>query len=404
MSSGSSTTRRIDIDWLRVLSILTIFIFHSGRFFDTIDWHVKNTRQYDLVTAWTAFLAAWIMPLIFVVSAASTFYALGSRSIGVFLKDRALRLLVPLIIGVLTHIALQVYLDELTHHGFSGSFWAFYPHYFDMIFSARGGNVAINPTGLFYLLQGKHLWYLQILFIFSVIFLPLLAWLRSDTGRQAYEMIGNIFGAPGAIYLLAIPLIGTALLSRDNSLILNPAPYANWSLLAYAQFFLYGFVITTHEQARRSVERGRWLSLVTGILTTAGLLFTLAASGSILSQGQSALLTGVLFALSGWLWVLAVLGFGARRLTRPTPLLSYANEAVLPFYVLHQSMLIVIGYSVVSWPIPDVLKFVVIAGSSFGLIMIIYEYLIRRVNLLRFIFGMHALPRQAQARVVSETA
>lgn len=393
MSTSPSGARRTDLDWLRVLAILVIFIFHTSRFFDTMDWHVKNARQYDAVSAWTTFAASWIMPLIFVVSAASSYYALRSRSQLTFLRDRALRLGVPLLVGVFSHIALQVYLERLSHHQFAGSFWRFYPHYFDGLYGAGAGNFAFH---------GLHLWYLLILLILSALFLPLLGWLSGDSGRRAYSRIGDALAAPGAAYLLAIPIIWALLLSRDDSFFLTRA-FGGWNLLDHTQFFLYGFVLATYAPARRSVERQRWASLAGGALLIGG-LFALQLSGGPLARGWSAQLPDVLFALSGWCWVLAALGFGARYLTRPTPLLSYANEAVLPFYVLHQTVLITVGYFVVAWPIADPLKFMLIGASSFTLIVGIYEYLIRRVGLLRFLFGMRPLPRAPQARALRGAA
>ena len=92
-SSAALSGRRYDLDWLRVLAILAVFVFHSGRFFDQGDWHVKNPTTYLGVQIWTTFLVNWIMPLIFVISGASTFYALGARGAGRFVKDRVLRLL-----------------------------------------------------------------------------------------------------------------------------------------------------------------------------------------------------------------------------------------------------------------------------------------------------------------------
>lgn len=392
--------RRIDLDWLRVLSILMIFLFHAGRFFDTIDWHVKNPTQHDVMMYWTAFVASWIMPLIFVVSAASTYYALGTRGAGVFVKDRALRLLVPLAVGVFTHVAIQEYLDQLSHARFAGSFWTFYPQHFARVLGADG---RINGWWLWHLAHGLHLWYLLILFSFSVVFLPLLAWLRGNAGRRVYERIGDLLALPGVVYLLALPLLGAMAMNRPGSILLDPNPYANWNLLAYAQFFLYGFEIATHTRARRAVERSRLVSLGVGLLTAAGLVATLAGAIPVPEESRM-LVVGVLFVLNGWLWVLAALGFASRQLTTATPLLREANEAVLPFYVLHQSVLIVIGSLVVNWPLPDLLKFLLIAGSSFGLIVLTYAYLIRRVNLLRFLFGMRPLPRARQPQVVRETA
>ena len=99
------------------------------------------------------------------------------------------------------------------------------------------------------------------------------------------------------------------------------------------------------------------------------------------------------FGVSSWCWILAFLGFGFKHFTQHRPILSYANEAVLPFYVLHQTVLLSVGYFVVPWQIPDSLKWAIIAASSFSIILLVYEFLIRRFNALRFLFGMKALPK-----------
>jgi glucan biosynthesis protein C len=104
-----------------------------------------------------------------------------------------------------------------------------------------------------------------------------------------------------------------------------------------------------------------------------------------------------------WLRVLSLLGFGMQYLTFNTRFLRYANEAVLPFYILHQTVIVSVGFYVVRWPIPDLLKFVHIAASSFAIIMLLYECLIRRVNLLRFLFGMKP-QRKAPAPRIEEAS
>jgi glucans biosynthesis protein C len=87
-----------------------------------------------------------------------------------------------------------------------------------------------------------------------------------------------------------------------------------------------------------------------------------------------------------------------QRLNFTNPALKYSNEAVLPFYILHQTVLLVVGYFIVQWAIPDVLKWVLIVVISFASIMGLYELLIRRHNFMRFLFGMKTLPKQTMAQ------
>jgi glucans biosynthesis protein C len=99
---------------------------------------------------------------------------------------------------------------------------------------------------------------------------------------------------------------------------------------------------------------------------------------------------------------LAFFGLAMSYLDYRKPVLEYANQAVLPFYILHQSVLICVGYFIVQWPIPDLLKWITILVVSFAIIMGLYEYLIRRINVLRFLFGMKVFPK-LQAAPVGQT-
>jgi hypothetical protein len=94
-----------------------------------------------------------------------------------------------------------------------------------------------------------------------------------------------------------------------------------------------------------------------------------------------------------WSWLLVVFGFGMQHLNFNKPILKYANEAVLPFYIMHQTVIVFLGFFILGWAIPDLLKFIIILLISFGVVLLIYQFLVRRYNLLRFLFGMKLRPR-----------
>lgn len=382
-SPQSSTQRRYDLDWLRVGMILVVFIFHTGRFFDTMGWHVKNAHTYTGMQAWTTFLASWLMPTIFVISGASLYLGLKPGGALKFIQDKVMRLLVPLVVGVFTHVALGVYLERLTQRQFSGSFFQFFPHYFQGLYG-EGGNFAW---------MGLHLWYLLVLFVFSLVFLPLFVLLKGP-GQALLRRLGDFFALPGMVYLLALPVVLLAA-GVDPRSPLGDHNWGGWSLLAYIPFLLYGFFIMSHSGMQAAIRGWRWVSLGLGLAATAGLLYTGAEFGSAPYGTRGYALFNGLFGFNAWLWVLAVLGAGLQRLNFTTPALAYANEAVLPFYVLHQTVLLGVGYYVTRWQIADPLKFVVIALVSFATIMVVYEFGVRRVNALRLLFGMK--PRKPTA-------
>jgi len=379
--------RRYDLDWLRVLAILTIFVFHSGRFFDREDWHVKNPTTYFGMDVWTYFLAGWLMPLVFVISGASIFYALGKGGVGKFVKDKTLRLVVPWLVGACTHVALQVYFESRFWGRFDGSFFAFLLRYFDG-FRDFGGTFAWD---------GLHLWYLWVLFILSLAFLPLFLWLKAGSGKRLLSWLGGFLAKPGAVYLLAVP--GILLVPyMDPEGFLTRRGWGGWGLPPYIPFFLAGFLFVSHEGLQVRIRRQRWFSLAAGAVIFITAVAVAITQGDLVFGTRAYTLFFRLFTLFSWCFVLAILGFGMQHLTFNTPFLRYANEAVLPFYIMHQTVIICVGYFVVRWAIPDLAKFAVIAASSFAIITALYELLMRRINVLRFLFGMKVRSKAPSAQ------
>jgi glucan biosynthesis protein C len=150
-------------------------------------------------------------------------------------------------------------------------------------------------------------------------------------------------------------------------------------------------------QAR--IRQMRWLSLGLGILLTPAYLFLEFQTRYPAIFPLAGAPKDLLNCLVSWSWLLVVLGFGMRHLSFNTPFLKYANEAVLPFYILHQTAIVSLGYFVLRWAIPDWLKFLVIFLGAFAASLGSYELLIRRYTPLRLLFGMKLRPRQLRPHV-----
>lgn len=396
---AKTVQRRFDLDWLRVLTILAVFVFHCTRPFDTDDWTIKNLATYMAMDVWKEFCMIWGMPLILIVSGASVFYALEKVHVGDYLKGICARLLLPLVVGMFTHVAFQVYLENLNKGSFSGSFWQFYPHYFEGMYGF-GGNFAW---------MGLHLWYLEILFILSLLFLPLFIVLKKTSlGRRLLLGLGNFLAIPGMVYLLALPTILLMINLDPNTW--GKQDMGGWSVLIYPFFFISGFVIIASQRLQTRIRQMRWLSFGMGFALTPAYLFVEFQSRyqSLYPLGHA--LADPLYCLVSWAWLLTVFGFGMQHLNFNTPFLKHANEAVLPFYILHQTVIVTLGFFVVQWAIPDLLKYVIILFVSFFVVMGLYEFVIRRINLMRFLFGMKLLAKpvdlqtkEAQLKEIART-
>ena len=362
------------IDWLRALGILLVFIYHTSRLYNVEEWHVKNKIWYPGVEVWNSFATTFMMPLMFVISGASLLFAIGKGGFGKFLRDKALRLLVPLLVVVLTHASLQAYLDSIWHGRFSGSYIQFLPHYYRID--------SIDWTGY-------HMWYVLYLFIFSVILYPLLRWFMGSD-RGFLSRLNGVLAKTGVLYLLALPFLVLYTLISDDSPLM--AGNGGWPYVMYLWFVLLGFLIISDQRIADKIKRLRWISLAAGLV----LVVAFAASNAMLTDKKTLTLALALCGLSrifgGWICVLAFFGLAMHHLNERTARLAYANEAVLPFYILHQSVIVAVAHFVLQWGIPDVFEWVIVLVISFGLIMVIYEYLVRRWNVMRFLFGMKRLP------------
>jgi hypothetical protein len=220
--------------------------------------------------------------------------------------------------------------------------------------------------------------------VFSIVALPLFLWLRSARGQAAVARGFAVFRYPGAIFLLILPLGVTDGLLPD---------FGGKNPFFYLLLFLYGYLLVTSEHLQWAVDRHRWWALALALLTSA---VTLVAVALDLNPAKfSAADIALFFArmTAAWCWTIALLGLGSSYLTAsrlPGPLLGYAREASYPVYILHQTVIVAIAFVVVGWDISVAVKYVAILVAAAAGTLLIYEFLVRRISPVRFLFGMKA--------------
>jgi len=379
--------RRYDLDWLRVIAFSLLILFHTGMMFVSWDWHIKNPETSLALERLMSFLHEWRMPLLFFISGAAVWFALEKYRCRGFLRERCIRLLVPLVFGMLVVIPPQVYLERRFHGWSYASFGEFYLTVFTSGSYPQGN------------LSWHHLWYIPYIFAYSLLLLPLLLWLQSDSGRKLLARLRRGLSLPGMLLLLCLPTALSDICLRPywpgdyNDLI---GDWAN--LTSKALVFLTGFVLCSGEDIWAAVERFRFRALVLGCITY-GLLYLCWYSGWEF-QGAAWAAYRVLRSLSSWSWILALLGFGRRHLNVNRPLLKYATEAVYPWYILHQTVIVMIGYHVAGWNLGMWWKYLFVAGSMILVTGVLYEFVIRRIAFLRPLFGLKIKTMSGKPRVL----
>ena len=380
--------RRYDIDWLRVIAMLAVFLYHCTRFFDPEGWHLKNSEQSELLfVLMRGLIWTWVMELFFLLSGVGTWYALRSRRTWSYIWERVKRLLIPLYtVGLFVLLPLQFYFELLTNRGYSGNFWQVFPQYFA---NFKPPSISPSPFSLLPIPFAGHLWFLQYLFLISVLCLPLLVFLKSGQGRQWIARFARWSDTRGGIFLFVIPL-SLALIGFQGFFEIQ---YSWANFLWYAIFFVIGYMMAADKRFIVSVKRHGWICLVLWIVGFSGVGFLVMVLGYDPYPGKEPfslifVLFQIAWTITSWSAVVFVLNFGARYLNTSRRLLTYGNEAVLPFYLFHQTIILCVGWYVIHWDIGIMIKLLIIAIVSFPLIMILYELIVRRFNIIRFFFGM----------------
>jgi glucan biosynthesis protein C len=382
ISAPPKPARAYDLDWLRIAGTLAVFLYHSSMFFNEWGWHVQNVPTSHGFGGFSLLFGPWIMPLFFVLSGASTAYAFSFRSTGAFIGERAKRLGVPLLLGIFLWAPPQVYIERVTHGQFSGSFWQWFPHYFEGFYGITG------PTANF-AWMGLHHWYLLLLFLFSLLTLPLFRALQRPGARRFADGIaGAALRTPAVLLLLAVP---AALLEvfLDYNAPLGTRAMGGWNMVTYLILFIYGYMLFANPTFKQAIRRWGPLALIVAAVTIAvGSIWYIVADFAPFGMTVPYIVSSLVRVLACWSSVLAAFYLADRYLRRNHPSLQYWGQAAMPFYILHQPVIVFIGFLIRQWDLPPIVKFAVLLPTAFALVMTVFHYGVRPFKPVRFVFGM----------------
>lgn len=393
-SEPKKRARRYDVDWLRVIAVCVLVLFHTAAIFNPYDGlRLIKGETIKTLAVGSAFIHEWRLSILFIVSGAGSYFALRSLSGARFARGRVKRLVIPLVMGTLLLVPVHHYFGLLYRNAGEGpSYPQFYAKLVGDFFTR--GIFGRGPESLHW----AHLWFLAYLFAASLVALPLFLYLRGDAGRRLVGRLAELLSRRGVIFLLALPLVSYEAILRPAwpwtrlLLVDDPAGF-----LFFTTLFVYGFVIFSDDRVTAAIVRHRKAALVLGLLTSVAFL-TLYFSGRIpvakynLRWMSYVLLRGC----NAWFWCVTVLGYGAKHLNFNHRLLPYANDAVYPVYVLHLPIMTVLAYFVVGTGLWAPAQFVVITLGTLAAAVCLYEFVIRRTKVTAVLFGVKPRePRRA---------
>jgi glucans biosynthesis protein C len=342
--------RSYELDWLRVAAVLVLVFFHTSEIFSRGWFHIKNAETGYFFNVLSSFIYIWHMPLFFLISGASTSFALEFRTGKQYRKERVYRLLIPLILGILFIIPPQSYFENLQKADFDGSYLDFYPHFFNGIY----------PEGN---LHWGHLWFLFYLFVFSLVSSKLFTTLKSTDKKKLINQFANRFQRGHSIFLLAIPIIIIEialrwLFSGFQTFITD---WAN--VFHYLFLFILGFLIYSDLSLIDAVLNNKKKAICAAIPLSIGFLIVNPLSSSAfagynanptlsyLIDHPETILYYILLMFfkvaAEWSWLIVFLGYSRKFLSNTSRGIKHLSKYTFPFYILHQTIVIAIGFYVV---------------------------------------------------------
>ena len=225
--------------------------------------------------------------------------------------------------------------------------------------------------------------------------------LRSSRFMALVGNMEHLFTRPLGLNLVIIPLLLSQIILRNYFETETHALFNDWATItAYLIFFLAGFILLPIKSIAGAMTRYRRLYLAE---TAVMMMVMMMVRKQVDTVRTAEVIYDVAALAMSWTWAVAVTGYARKYLDRTSSFRKTANEAIYPFYLLHQPALVLTGYLFVNMSIPVLLKVVLIFTTSLTLILSAYWFLIRPYNVTRVLFGMKPLSRKGKTVDVSQT-
>lgn len=349
--------RKYYIDNIRILCILMLFPFHTAMIFNGFgeNYYVHSKDLFG-ANILIVVVYPWWMAVLFALAGMSTVYALKNRTIEQYIKERFFKLFIPFISAILLLIPVQTYIADKYFNQYTGSYMEHLSVYFSLTdFSGYDGH--FTPG---------HTWFILYLFLISMVTLPIIIWYENKKTKINGSSINIIKIVPMfLIVLIAVPILDIG----------------GKSVGEFAAYFLLGYFILSMEEVQDKLEQHcvllgvAWIILIIMRCT----MFQMGISDGFLWDVQQRLL--------GWIGILAIIGLGKIFLEFNNKFTKYFGPSVFPIYIFHQSIIVIVGFQVVTNINVPVMQYFIIMGISFILTILMYEML-RRLEIARFLFGI----------------
>ncbi|CAN7426467.1 acyltransferase family protein [Phenylobacterium sp. LjRoot219] len=332
--------RRNDLDWIRIGAFALLILYHLAMYFGPWSWHLNSRGTVDWLGVAMVASNPWRLGLLFLVSGVAVRHMTrkvgdGGQGVGGLMSERSRRLLLPLLFGAVVLVPPQAYLEQVVNDGLAASYLAFWPRFLLEHVPQLDGTWSPPPL--------NHLWFISYIWAYSLIAVALLWAPRLLEALQA--RLGGALGSGAGVLVVPTLYLVTARFALFPTFgVTNHLTWDPYNHATSLALFLTGFLLAFRTSFWASVERVRWPALL--IATAATAMLGVDALRPVPQQHPAAVAAMAAFAVAQWSTIVTVLGFGRRHLSAlDGPALVYLREAVFPFYLLHQTIIVIAAYA-----------------------------------------------------------
>jgi hypothetical protein len=375
------------LDWLLVIAILGVVLFHANRPFDMLgDFVIKDVERSAATTYIGGFFSLWGMPFFFFMAGATTWFSLSRSNVGQYIRARVKRLLIPFVIGSIILTPIQAYFAFVHRGWWQGGF-------IDFVLSGEMRSayyflyhpLTFGPE--FFGRVGYHLWFIAFLFLFALIALPVFLWLKKEAGKRLVASFTWLAKRRIGILVFVIPMVLARFVLQRGI----PSGDYGWAdFVYYLFFFVSGYIIITDNRFSQAIRRDWAIYLILGILCT--LFFILMFEDAWAWMGSPGTpgfyLSWTVHGIHSWCWIMVMFRIGMRFLAHTSKRLEYLREAVYPVFIVHQPAIVFIAFYAVQWDVSLMVKLLITVIGTLAISLGFYEFLVRRIGPVRVLFGM----------------
>ena len=368
--------RYSELDWLRVILIFAVFLHHAFMPFNGDGWHVMNNESSKVLDDIMVYFEQLRLQTLFFIAGAGSLLLLQKTSAKSFMLSKFHRLFIPLLVGMILIVPPQNYIENIADY--------------DSFLSAYGQLMLSFDT--------NHLWFIEFLLIFMLLAIPFKRFLDGATGIVWLKWLERLSQSQYGLLSLGLVLV----LIRGLAKYLMPDDshhIENLSLSVFYLFFFFAGMSFIHSaRVWQTLALHRRTYLICLLIST--LLFyayyyspDLSPYLSLTTRWQ---IWWLVCTMVSWSGLLTMVGFASAHIRKTPGWLMQTNELIYPFYILHQTVIVVLAFYIVQWQVGIMVKSVCLLVSAFIICASLCYWLIKPFNLMRYLFGLKKITREQE--------